>query len=64
MSDHESPVAKSLPTPVSKLVRQDSPLPPLDGRLEAARIEIGGARLEGVVVEFEDDAPATGAPTP
>lgn len=44
--------------------RQDSPLPPLDGRLEAARIEIGGARLEGVVVEFEDDAPATGAPTP
>ena len=38
---------------------QDSPLPPLEGRLEAPLVEISGARLEGVTVEFEnDDAPA------
>lgn len=34
-------------------------LPPLSGRLEAERIEISGARLEGVAVDFEEDAPAT-----
>ncbi len=38
---------------------QGSPLPPLDGRLEMPQVDISGARLEGVVVEFEDDdAPA------
>ncbi|TYT27266.1 hypothetical protein FZO89_13940 [Luteimonas viscosa] len=42
----------------------DSLLPPLDGRLEAARIEISGAQLEGVVVEFEDDPAAAPAPPP
>ena len=33
----------------------DTPLPPLRGRLEARRIEIAGAQLHGVVVEFEDE---------
>ncbi len=42
----------------------DSLLPPLDGRLEAARIEISGAQLEGVVVEFEDGPAAAPAPAP
>ena len=38
---------------------QGSPLPPLEGRLETPLVEISGARLEGVTVEFEDDdAPA------
>lgn len=38
---------------------RDSPLPPLEGRLETPLVEISGARLEGVVVEFgDDDAPA------
>lgn len=31
-------------------------LPPLEGRLEAEAMEISGARLEGVRIEFEDDA--------
>lgn len=44
---------------------RDSPLPPLQGRLQAARIDISGAELEGVVLEFEDDpAPAATAPAP
>ncbi|MDH5835615.1 hypothetical protein [Luteimonas kalidii] len=43
---------------------RDSPLPPLQGRLQAARIEVSGAELEGVVLEFEDDPPATAAPAP
>jgi hypothetical protein len=30
-------------------------LPPLSGRLEAAAMEISGARLEGVSIQFEDD---------
>ena len=33
----------------------DSPLPPLRGRLEARRLEIAGAQMHGVVVEFEDE---------
>ena len=41
----------------------DSPLPPLQGRLQTPRLEIAGARLEGVVVEFEDE-PATTTPDP
>ena len=32
-----------------------SPLPPLDGQLRTPRLEIAGATLEGVEVEFEDD---------
>src|SRR5690606_12476136 len=35
-------------------------LPPLSGRLEADAMEISGARLEGVSIEFED----LGAPAP
>ncbi len=33
-----------------------SPLPPLQGRLQTPRLEIAGATLEGVEVEFSDDA--------
>ncbi len=32
-----------------------SPLPPLQGRLQTARLEIAGATLEGVDVEFSED---------
>ena len=39
-----------------------SPLPPLQGHLHTPRMEIAGATLEGVEVEFEDD-PAAPAPT-
>jgi hypothetical protein len=35
---------------------QGSPLPPLEGRLASPRIEISGAVLEGVEIEFGDDA--------
>ena len=42
--------------------RADSLLPPLDGRLEASRVEISGALLEGVAIDFEDDD--ADAPTP
>lgn len=38
--------------------RESALLPPLDGTLEAERIEIGGATLEGVRVESRADAPA------
>lgn len=31
-----------------------TPLPPLDGRLSTPRLEIYGAVLEGVEIEFED----------
>ena len=34
---------------------RDSLLPPLRGRVQAALIEVSGAQLEGVVIEFEDD---------
>ena len=33
-----------------------SPLPPLDGHLSTPRLEIAGAQLEGVEVDFEDPA--------
>lgn len=36
--------------------REGSPLPPLDGRLRAPRLEISGATLEGVEVEIDDEA--------
>ena len=42
---------------------QDSPLPPLQGRLQAPRVEVSGARLEGVTIEFEDDDTPLAAPT-
>lgn len=38
---------------------QGSPLPPLDGRLASPRIEIAGAVLEGVEIQFGDDAPTS-----
>lgn len=43
-----------------------SPLPPLAGHLQTPRIEIAGATLEGVEIEFEDDAvlPTTATPAP
>ncbi|MEO6155375.1 MAG: hypothetical protein ABIP16_06575 [Thermomonas sp.] len=43
-----------------------SPLPPLTGRLQTPRIEIAGAKLEGVEIEFEDDPdlPASAMPAP
>lgn len=33
-----------------------SPLPPLEGRLQTPRVEIAGASLDGVDIEFQDDA--------
>ncbi len=41
-----------------------SPLPPLQGHLQTPQLEIAGATLEGVEVEFSDDAavPAAGNP--
>ncbi len=40
-----------------------SPLPPLSGRLSTPRLEISGARLEGVEVELEDPSlPAEASP--
>jgi hypothetical protein len=43
-----------------------SPLPPLTGHLQTPRMEIAGATLEGVEVEFEDDPvlPTTATPAP
>jgi len=43
---------------------KDSPLPPLTGRLETPRIEISGARIEGIVVEFGDASDEADAPAP
>ena len=40
-----------------------TPLPPLQGRLQAPRVEVSGARLEGVTIEFEDDDTPPAAPT-
>lgn len=41
-----------------------SPLPPLQGHMQTPRIEIAGATLEGVEVEFDDEAiPETTAPS-
>ncbi|QIL20107.1 hypothetical protein [Thermomonas sp. HDW16] len=41
-----------------------SPLPPLQGRLRTPRVEIAGARLEGVEVEFDDPGTAPSPATP
>ncbi len=41
-----------------------SPLPPLDGRLRTPRLEIAGAQLEGVEVEFDDPSLAPMPATP
>ncbi len=34
-----------------------TPLPPLDGRLRTPRLDIAGAQLHGVEMEFQDEAP-------
>jgi len=39
-----------------------SPIPPLSGRLSTPGLEISGARLEGVEVEFEDPPPTANRP--
>ena len=41
-----------------------SPLPPLQGRLQTSQLEIAGAMLEGVEVEFSDETsvPASASP--
>lgn len=41
-----------------------SPLPPLSGHLVAPRLEISGAQLEGVEVDFEETSPPAAEPTP
>lgn len=43
-----------------------SPLPPMDGRLEVSRVEIAGARLEGVEATLDDEtlSETIGAATP
>lgn len=40
------------------------PLPPLVGTLSTPSLEISGAKLEGVSVQFEQDAPAEAGPKP
>lgn len=45
-------------------LERGTPLPPLQGRIETPGIEISGARLEGVVVEFEDAALDEGSDPP
>ncbi len=39
-----------------------SPLPPLAGRLQTPRVDIAGSTLEGVEIEFQDDAIAPATP--
>ena len=41
-----------------------SPLPPLQGHLRTPRIDIAGARLEGVDIEFDDPGIAVPPPSP
>jgi hypothetical protein len=41
-----------------------SPLPPLLGTMSTPSMEIGGATLEGVTIQFDDDGPAETEPTP
>lgn len=54
----------------SRTAATGSPLPPLEGTLGTPRLEISGARLDGVEVSFEDesvdadDAPAASASAP
>lgn len=38
-------------------IDRGTPLPPLDGRLTSPKIEIAGATLEGVEIDFAQDAP-------
>ena len=45
-------------------IAQGSPLPPLEGRLETPVLDVSGARLEGVTVEFEDDDAPVETTTP
>jgi hypothetical protein len=40
-----------------------TPLPPLDGRLRTPRLDIAGAQLHGVEMEFADESPEP-SPTP
>ena len=40
----------------------DTPLPPLRGHLSSPQLEIGGAQLLGVEIEFEDDAAVDAGP--
>lgn len=41
-----------------------SPLPPLQGRIQTPHLDISGATLEGVEIEFSDDATAPAATGP
>lgn len=55
----------SLPALQTWLADADAgPLPPLVGTLSTPRLEVGGATLEGVSIEFEDAAPAEAEPEP
>jgi hypothetical protein len=50
-----------LPDMLAWIERENgTPLPPLSGSLRTPRLEIAGATLEGVEVEFDDDASTTG----
>jgi len=44
----------------SRAAPRDSLLPPLQGRVQARRIEVSGAQLHGVIVEFDDASPDSG----
>lgn len=46
----------------SRATPKGTPLPPITGTFTTPRLTISGAKLEGVEIEFEDDAPATAAP--
>ena len=46
----------------SRAASSGNPLPPLDGTLSTPRLDIAGAQLEGVEVEFEGDVPEAGPP--
>jgi hypothetical protein len=48
----------------SRAASNGNPLPPLDGNLSAPRLEIAGAQLEGVEVEFEGDETAPSPASP
>lgn len=42
----------------------DSPLPPIDGHVSTPRLDIAGARLEGVEIEFEEPTVPDARPRP
>ncbi|TWI10670.1 hypothetical protein [Aerolutibacter ruishenii] len=48
----------------SSAASSGNPLPPLDGTLSTPRLDIAGAQLEGVEVEFEGDEPASNPTAP